>query len=71
MTLHATMQAFGALGVSAAIAVGTLSVTKSTAQSAKQEAQSQAGSIAAPIYSITIPAGYLSLIHISEPTRRS
>jgi hypothetical protein len=58
MTLHATRQALGALAVSAAIAVGTLSVTKSTAQSAKQEAQPPAGSIAAPIYGITIPAGY-------------
>jgi hypothetical protein len=58
MTLHATMQALGALGVSAAIAVCTLYVTKSTAQSAKQEAQPQAGSTTSPIYGITIPAGY-------------
>jgi hypothetical protein len=57
MTLHATAEALGALGVCAAIAVCTLYVTKSTAQSAK-EAEPQAGSNPAPIYGITIPAGY-------------
>ena len=41
-TLHATVQALGALGVCAAVTVCTLCVTKSTAQSAK-EAQPQAG----------------------------
>jgi hypothetical protein len=41
-TLHATVQALGALGVCAAVTVCTLYVTKSTAQSAK-EAQPQAG----------------------------
>jgi hypothetical protein len=57
MTLHATAQAVGALGVCAAIAVCTLYVTKSTAQGAK-EGQPQAESNAAPIYGVTIPAGY-------------
>jgi Cytochrome P460 len=57
MTLHATAQALGALGVCAAVTVCTLYVTKSTAQSAK-EAQPQAGSNASPIYGVTIPAGY-------------
>ena len=56
-TLHATVQALGALGVCAAVTVCTLYVTKSTAQSAK-EAQPQAGSNASPIYGVTIPAGY-------------
>jgi len=56
MTLN-TVPALGALGVCAAFAVATLYVTKSTAQSAK-EGQSQAESIASPIYGITIPAGY-------------
>ena len=57
MTLHATVQALGALGVCAAVTVCALCVTKSTAQSAK-EAQPQAGSNASPIYGVTIPAGY-------------
>lgn len=57
MTLHATAQALGALGVCAAIAVCTLSVTKSTAQSAK-EVPPQAESNASPIYGVTIPDGY-------------
>src|SRR5947209_9804544 len=57
MTLHATVQALGALGVCAAVTVCTLYVTKSTAQSGKK-AQPQAGSKASPIYGVTIPAGY-------------
>ncbi len=57
MTLHATVQALGALGVCAAITVCTLYVTKSTAQNAN-ESQPQAGSNASPIYGVTIPAGY-------------
>jgi Cytochrome P460 len=57
MTFHATARALGAFGVCAAIAVGTLYVTKSTAQSPKAD-QSQAGSEASPIYGVTIPAGY-------------
>ena len=55
MKLHAPMQALGALGVCAAIAVCTLYVTRSTAQNASQP---QAGSEAAPIYGVTIPPGY-------------
>jgi hypothetical protein len=50
MTFHGT----GAIGVCAAIAVCTLYVTHSTAQSPK-EGQPQAGS---PIYGVTIPSGY-------------
>ena len=57
MTLRATGQAFGALGVCATIAVCTLYVTKSMAQSAK-ESQPQTESNASPIYGITIPDGY-------------
>jgi hypothetical protein len=57
MTLHATARALGAFGVCAAIAVCTLYVTKSTAQSAKED-EPKAGSEASPIYGITIPAGY-------------
>jgi hypothetical protein len=57
MSLHRTAQAFGALAICAGVAVCTLYVTKSTAQSAK-EAQPQAGSNASPIYGVTIPAGY-------------
>jgi Cytochrome P460 len=57
MTLHATVQALGALGVCAAITVCTLYVTKSTAQNAN-EGQPQALSNASPIYGVTIPAGY-------------
>jgi Cytochrome P460 len=57
MTLHGTARALGALAVCAAIAVCTVYVTKSTAQSAK-EAPQQASSNASPIYGVTIPAGY-------------
>jgi hypothetical protein len=57
MTPHATVQALGALGVCVAIAVGTLYVTKSTAQNAN-EGRPQVGSDASPIYGVTIPAGY-------------
>ncbi|MGC1868342.1 MAG: cytochrome P460 family protein [Pseudolabrys sp.] len=57
MTLRATGQVFGALGVCATIAVCTLYVTKSTAQNAK-EGQPQTESNASPIYGITIPDGY-------------
>jgi hypothetical protein len=53
MTLRTAGQVLGALGVCAAIAVCTLHVTKSTAQSGPQ-----AESNASPIYGITIPAGY-------------
>jgi hypothetical protein len=57
MTLRATGQVFGALGVCATIAVCTLYVTKSTAQNAK-EGRPQTESNASPIYGITIPDGY-------------
>ena len=50
-------QVLGVLGVCAAITVCTLYGTKSTAQSAN-EGQPQAQSNAAPIYGVTIPAGY-------------
>ena len=57
MTRRVTGQVFGALGVCATIALCTLYVTKSTAQSAK-EGQPQTESNASPIYGITIPDGY-------------
>ena len=57
MTLRATGQVLGVLGVCATITVCTLYVTKSTAQSTK-EGQPQAESNASPIYGITIPGGY-------------
>ena len=57
MTPRATVQALGTLGVCVAITVGTLYVTKSTAQNAN-EGRSQVGSDASPIYGVTIPAGY-------------
>ena len=57
MTLRAAGQVLGALIVCATIAVCTLYVAKSTAQSAK-EGQPQAESNASPIYGVTIPAGY-------------
>jgi hypothetical protein len=69
MIRHAAAQALGALAVCAAIAVCTLYVTKSTAQSAKQD-QPQAESNASPIYGVTIPAGYRdwSLISVGHLT---
>jgi Cytochrome P460 len=54
---RATGHVLAAFGVCAAIAVCMLSITKSTAQSAK-DGQPQAESNASPIYGITIPAGY-------------
>jgi hypothetical protein len=54
MTFHGTARALGAFGVCAAIAVCTLHVTNSTAQSPR-EGQPPAGS---PIYGVTIPPGY-------------
>src|SRR5262245_18448292 len=57
MTLRATGQVLGALGVCVAIIVCTLYVTRSTAQSAK-EGQPQAESNASPIYGIKIPPEY-------------
>jgi hypothetical protein len=69
MTLRDTGLVFGALGVCATIAVCTLYVTKSTAQSPK-EGQPQTESNASPIYGITIPDGYrdwrlISLNHLA------
>jgi hypothetical protein len=55
--LHATAKALGAFGVWGAIAVCTLYVTNSTAQSTKED-QPKTGSEASPIYDVTIPAGY-------------
>jgi hypothetical protein len=57
MKLHGAVQALGAFGVCAAIVVYSQYITRSTAQSAK-ESQPQAENNAAPIYGITIPAGY-------------
>ena len=57
MTLHATVQALGALGVCAAVSVCALYVTTSTAQNAN-DGRPQAASNASPIYGVTIPAGY-------------
>jgi hypothetical protein len=55
MTAPDTAQAFGVFAIGAAIAVGTLYNTKSTAQSAKE---GQAGSNVSPIYGVIVPAGY-------------
>jgi hypothetical protein len=68
MRLQPTVQALGALGVCVAIAVCTLYVTKSTAQTAK-EPEPQAN--ASPIYGVTIPAGYrdwrvISVAHLAD-----
>ena len=52
MAFRAGGQVLGALGVCATIAVGTLYVSKSTAQSEKAENN------ASPIYGVTIPPGY-------------
>jgi Cytochrome P460 len=57
MTFGAASQALGAFGACAAIAVFTLHVASSTAQSPKAD-QPQAGGEASPIYGVTIPAGY-------------
>jgi hypothetical protein len=57
MTLRVTGHVLGALGVCATITICILYVTKSTAQSGKED-QPQAQSNSSPIYGITIPAGY-------------
>ena len=57
MTLRATGQVLGALGVCAAITACVLYVTKSTAQSAR-EGEPQTEGNASPIYGVTIPVGY-------------
>jgi hypothetical protein len=64
MTLRATGQVLGALGVCATITVCTLYVTKSTAQSTKE-------SNVSPIYGVTIPDGYrdwrlISVNHLAD-----
>jgi hypothetical protein len=55
MTFRARVQAFGAFGGCAIIAVCSLYVTRSTAQNTNQP---QGASEASPIYGVTIPAGY-------------
>jgi Cytochrome P460 len=57
MTFHPAARTVGAFGVCAVIVVCALYVTKSTAQSPRQD-QPQAGSEPSPIYGVTIPAGY-------------
>jgi Cytochrome P460 len=57
MTIYSPTQTLGVLGVCVAVAVGTLYVTRSTAQSPEVD-QQRAGSEASPIYGVTIPAGY-------------
>jgi hypothetical protein len=56
MSLRPAVQLAGALGTCAAIVVGVLHVTQSTAQSAKEGAQAESN--ASPIYGVTIPPGY-------------
>jgi hypothetical protein len=56
-SFHAAAKVLGVFGVCAAIAVCTLYVTSSTAQSPKEEPP-KAGGEASPIYGVTIPAGY-------------
>jgi hypothetical protein len=56
MTLRTTAQVLGALVVCATVTVCALYVTKSTAQNANDQRQTE--SKASPIYGITIPAGY-------------
>jgi hypothetical protein len=57
MPLRVPVEALSAAGVCAAIAVGAVYVTESTAQSTKA-GQPQAGNEASPIYGVTIPADY-------------
>jgi hypothetical protein len=57
MRLHVAARGLGALGVCTMMAVCTLSVAKSTAQSARGS-QPVVASDAAPIYGVRIPAGY-------------
>ena len=60
MSLRTAVPLAGALGICAAIVVGVLHVTQSTAQSVKGGAQESmhAEPNASPIYGITIPPGY-------------
>jgi hypothetical protein len=57
MTLNFAARALGAFGVCTAIAVCTLYVATSTAQSTKND-HPQVRSKASPIYGVTIPEGY-------------
>src|SRR5271156_4324432 len=57
MTLHTAAQALGAFGVCTALAVCTLYVAQSSAQSTKVD-HPQVRSDVAPIYGVRIPAGY-------------
>jgi hypothetical protein len=65
MTFRA-VQALGALGICAVIAVCTLYVTRSTAQNTGQSI----GNEASPIYGVTIPAGFRDwrLISVAQLT---
>jgi hypothetical protein len=56
MALHVTVQALGAAGVCAAVALCAVYVARSTAQTKVD--QPQPGNEASPIYGVTIPAGY-------------
>jgi Cytochrome P460 len=67
MTLHTSAKTLGGFGICAAVAVGALYVTGSTAQNTGQP---PTGSEASPIYGVTIPAGYRDwhLISVSQLT---
>ncbi len=70
MTPHATVQGVAAFGLCAALAVGALHVSQSTAQGSK-EGEPQASRDASPIYGVTIPAGYrdwslISVAHLAS-----
>ncbi len=57
MSLRPAGQLVGASGICAAVALCTLSIAQSTAQSAK-DGQSHAENNVSPIYGVAIPAGY-------------
>ena len=65
MRLHASVPAFAAFGVCAAIVVWSLNVTRSPAQ---ETGHAQTGSDASPIYGVKIPAGYREwpLINVAQ-----
>jgi hypothetical protein len=70
MKLSHAAQALGTLAVGAAVAVCTLYVTGSTAQTGK-DTQPETQSNASPIYGVTIPAGYrgwsvISVGHLAD-----
>jgi hypothetical protein len=65
VTIHAPVQAFGAIGACVAVTVCIWYFAKSTGQNA-----SERGSNASPIYRVAIPAGYrdwrlISVGHLS------